>query len=93
LEEETMNGLVQVTIDAHGGFQRWGRFEHASAHLRNGGALWVLKRQPGVLDDVRVRVALRRAGASHSPFLKPDLRTSFEPHRVAIDTTDDASSK
>ena len=26
--------------------------------------------------------------ASHSPFVKPHLRTSFEPHRVAIETMD-----
>jgi hypothetical protein len=83
-----MNSLVQQTIDAHGGFERWRRFEHVSAHLRNGGVLWALKHQQGVLADVHVRVALRREWASHSPFLKPDLRTSFEPHRVAIETTD-----
>ena len=83
-----MNSLVQQTIDAHGGFQRWRRFEHVSAHLRNGGVLWALKHQQGVLDEVNVRVALRREWASHSPFLKPNLQTSFEPQRVAIETTD-----
>lgn len=83
-----MNSLVQLTIDAHGGFERWRRFEHVSAHLRTGGILWTLKHQQGVLDDVNVRVALRREWTSHSPFLKPNLRTSFEPHRVAIETTD-----
>ena len=83
-----MNSLVQFSIDAHGGFERWRRFEHVSAHLRNGGVLWTLKHQQGVLDDVYVRVALHREWASHSPFLKPNLRTSFEPHRVAIETTD-----
>ncbi len=75
-----MNSLVQLTIDAHGGFERWRRFEHVSAHLWNGGVLWALKHQQGVLDDVNVRVALLREWASHSPFLKPNLRTSFEPH-------------
>ena len=83
-----MNSLVQLTIDAHGGFERWRRYEHVSAHLRTGGILWALKHQQGVLDDVNVRVALRREWTSHSPFLKPNLRTSFEPHRVAIETTD-----
>ena len=83
-----MNSLVQRTIDAHGGFERWRRFEHVSTHLRNGGVLWALKHQLGVLDDVNVRVALRREWTSHSPFLKANLRTSFEPHRVAIETTD-----
>ena len=83
-----MNSLVQLTIDAHGGLERWRRFEHVSAHLRTGGILWTLKHQHGVLDDVNVRVALRREWTSHSPFLKPNLRTSFEPHRVAIETTE-----
>jgi hypothetical protein len=31
-----MNSLVRLTIDAHGGFERWRRFEHVSVHLRNG---------------------------------------------------------
>jgi hypothetical protein len=83
-----MNSLVTQTLDAHGGFERWRRFEYVKAHLRNGGALWALKHQQGVLDDIDVRVALRTEWASHSPFVKPNLRTSFEPHRVAIETTD-----
>lgn len=83
-----MKSLVHLTMDAHGGFECWRRFEHVSAHLRNGGILWALKNQQGVLDDVDVHVALHREWASHSPFLKPNLRTSFEPHRVAIETTD-----
>jgi hypothetical protein len=83
-----MNSLVQLTLDAHGGLERWQRFEHVSAHLRNGGVLWTLKHQPGVIDNVNVRVALRREWASHSPFVEPAWQTSFEPHRVAIETTD-----
>jgi hypothetical protein len=83
-----VNNLLQLTIDAHGGLERWQRFENVSAHLLNGGVLWPLKHQQGVLDDVNVRVALRRQWASHSPFLDSTLRTSFEPHRVAIETTD-----
>ena len=38
-----------------------------------------------MLDDVNVRVALGREWTSHSPFLRPSLRTSFDPHRVAIE--------
>ena len=83
-----MNSLVQLTIDAHGGLERWRRFGHVAARLRNGGVLWGLKHQPRVLDDVNVRIALHRQWASHSPFGEPDLRTSFEPHRVAIETTE-----
>jgi hypothetical protein len=80
-----MNALARLAIDAHGGLDRWRRFESASARLRNGGVLWALKQQDGVLDDVRVRVDLHRVWASHTPFTGPDLRSSFEPHRVAIE--------
>jgi hypothetical protein len=83
-----MDSLARETIDAHGGHLRWRQFVQVSAHLRTGGALWALKGQPGVLDDVYVRVALHRGWASHAPFGAPAWRTSFEPHRVAIETTD-----
>ena len=83
-----MNSLVDLALDAHGGLERWRRFDHVSTHLRNDGALWALKHQQGVIDDVNVRVALRREWASHSPFVEPNWHTSFEPHRVAIETTD-----
>jgi hypothetical protein len=85
---ETMNSLAQLTIDAHGGPERWWRFEHVSAHLRNDGVLWTLKHQHGVLADVNVRVAFHREWASHAPFVEPNVRTCFEPHRVAIETMD-----
>jgi hypothetical protein len=83
--ENDVNALAMETIDAHGGLGRWRQFEHASARLRNGGVLWALKGQQGVIDDVRVRVALRREWASHAPASQP-WRTSFEPHHVAIET-------
>src|SRR5215469_17995057 len=80
--------LAQLAIQAHGGLDRWRRFKTVSAHLLNGGALWPLKHQQGVLDDVRVRADLRKQWASHWPFTAPNLRTSFQPHRVAIETTE-----
>jgi len=80
-----MNSLLQLTIDAHGGLERWRRFEYVTAHLRSGGILRRLKHQQGVLDDVNVRVALRREWTSHSPFLKSQpadiVRTSPCGHR------------
>ena len=57
-----MDTLTRETIDAHGGLALWRQFEHGSAHLRTGGVLWPLKPQPGILDDVHVRVALHRSG-------------------------------
>jgi hypothetical protein len=83
-----VNALARETIDAHGGLPRWRQFRHASARLRNGGVLWALKGQQGAIDDVRVRVALGREWASHAPLTGPAWRTSFEPHRVAIEAAD-----
>lgn len=82
-----MSTLVQRTIEAHGGLARWRQFAQARAHIRTGGVLWTIKRQPGVLDDISVRVALHRQWASHAPFVEASWRTSFEPHRVAIEAT------
>ncbi|HEY9404631.1 MAG TPA: hypothetical protein VIQ24_18380 [Pyrinomonadaceae bacterium] len=80
-----LSDLAQLAIDASGGLDRWRQFDTVSARLLNGGVLWPLKHQQGVLDDVRVRVGLREEWASHWPFGAPGLRTSFQPHRVAIE--------
>ncbi|HEX8116588.1 MAG TPA: hypothetical protein VF521_04900 [Pyrinomonadaceae bacterium] len=83
-----LGSLAQLAIDAAGGLDRWRRFETVSARLACGGVIWPLKHQQGVLDDVRVRAGLRKEWASHRPFGAPDLRTSFQPHRVAIETAE-----
>ncbi|HEV2863698.1 MAG TPA: hypothetical protein VGX48_22075 [Pyrinomonadaceae bacterium] len=83
-----LSSLAQLAIDAAGGLDRWRRFETVSARLSAGGVLWPLKHQQGVLDDVRVRVGLRKEWASHRPFGEPDLHTSFQPHRVAIENAE-----
>ena len=81
-----MNDLALLAINAHGGLDRWGQMKSCSARLLNGGVLWGLKYREGVIADVNVRVDLRREWASHQPFTAPDLRTSVEPQRVAIET-------
>ena len=60
--------------------------DHSRAPLQ-GGVLWKLKGQEGVLDDVHVTVDLRQEWASHRPFGQPDRRSSFQPDRVAIETS------
>lgn len=82
--------LVEQVLQRHGGLDRWRQFDTATARLRVGGVLWPLKQQAGVMDDVSVRVHLREPRASHFPFTAPNLRTSFQPHRVAIE--DDAGN-
>jgi hypothetical protein len=87
----TMNDLAKRIVDAHGGRERWKRFETLSAHLTQKGALWGLKGKAGVLDDTNVTVSLRREYASHAPFGDDDRRSSFTPDRVELLTAQGAT--
>jgi hypothetical protein len=80
--------LLQTVVDAHGGLQRWKQLETVTARLTQGGVLWELKGQPGVLDDVVVTASLHEERVSHRPFGAPDRHSSFAPERVAIETAD-----
>jgi hypothetical protein len=83
-----MNDLLEAVLEAHGGLERWNALSSVSARLTQGGALWALKGQPGVLDDVVVTVNLHEQRASHRPFGAPDRHSAFTPERVAIETDD-----
>ena len=81
-----MNDLLATTIKAHGGLERWNQLNTVSARLIQGGALWALKGQDGVLDGVVVTASLHDEQVSHRPFGAPDRRSAFTPARVAIET-------
>jgi hypothetical protein len=83
-----MADLLETVLEAHGGLERWNQLDAVSAHGVNGGALWALKGQAGVVDDVFVRASLHEEGESHHPFGAPDRRSAFTPQRVAIDMTE-----
>ena len=83
-----MSDLATLAINAHGGLDRWRRFRTVSAHLVQGGVLWKVKGQDGVLDDVHLTVDLDKERASHRPFGRQDRHSSFQPDRVAIETSD-----
>jgi hypothetical protein len=82
-----MTDLATLAMDAHGGLDRWRRLKTLSAHLVQGGVLWKLKGQEDTLKDVHVAVDLRREWASHRPFGQADRHSSFQPERVAIETS------
>jgi hypothetical protein len=81
-----MTDLLETVIEAHGGLTRWTQLETVSARLVQGGALWALKGQQGVLDDVHMTASLHQERESHYPFGAPDRRSVFTPERVAIET-------
>jgi hypothetical protein len=80
--------LLDTVIEAHGGLERWNQLDTVSARLIQGGALWALKGQAGVLDDVVVTASLNEERASHRPFAAPDRHSAFTPKRVAIESDD-----
>jgi hypothetical protein len=78
---------MNTVIKAHGGLDRYGQYNSATAHFRAGGALWALKGKERVFEEAAaVRVELRRQHASHFPFTAPGLRTSFTAQRVAVES-------
>lgn len=83
-----MNELAQLAIEAHGGLEKWKQYTTLSAHLVQGGALWGLKGKAGVLDDVTVTVSLKRQWASHFPFGRSNLHSSFGKERIALENSD-----
>jgi hypothetical protein len=83
-----MSDLLETVIEAHGGLERWNQLNNVSARLFQGGALWALKGQAGVLDDVVVTASLHEERVSHRPFGAADWHSSFTPERVAIETDD-----
>src|SRR6476660_4062147 len=85
-----MSDLLETVIDAHGGLERWNQLDRVSARLAQGGALWALKGQAGVLDDVVVTASLHEERASHRPFGASDRYSAFTPERVAIENEDAA---
>lgn len=85
---ENSIALLNTAIDAAGGLERWQTHAFLSAHLSQGGYLWAMKDQGGVLDDVRVDLALHQEWVSHHPFGTPDLRSSFTPRRVQLRVAD-----
>src|SRR6476661_56166 len=76
-EEGVMTDLLETVIEAHGGLERWRQLDAVSARLVQGGALWALKGQPGVLDDVFVRASLHQERESHHPFGAADRMVRF----------------
>jgi hypothetical protein len=48
----TVNELLKLAIEAHGGAARWEQIERFRAAASITGAIWTLKGQPGLLDGV-----------------------------------------
>jgi hypothetical protein len=83
-----MNELLARIIDAHGGMDRWDRYEKVEATIVSGGGFFPLK---GVVQDPsprRMTVWLQEERSSVSPYGAPDQRTMFTPDRISIEKLD-----
>ena len=76
--------LLAKAVAAHGGLDRWTRYESVRAAASIGGALWVVRGQPGVLADVTVEARLREQRVTIH-LNGRGLRYSFVPGRVAVE--------
>jgi hypothetical protein len=79
-----MNALLASIIEAHGGLDRWRRFNRVEATIVTGGAFWGMKNLTQDQDPRRMTVSLHEQRASVAPFGDPDWHTEFTPDRIAI---------
>src|ERR1700733_8507918 len=83
-----MNELLARILDAHGGMDRWNRYEKVEATIASGGGFFPLK---GIAQDPsprRMTVWLQEERSSVSPYGAPDQRTMFTPEGIAIEKLD-----
>jgi hypothetical protein len=83
-----MNELLARIIDAHGGIDRWNRYERVEATIVRGGGFFRLKGLPQDSTLRRMTVWLHEERSSVFPFGAPDQRTIFTPEKIAIEKLD-----
>ena len=86
--DTSKSDLLDTVIVAHGNLNRWRSLHQLTAKVSAGGVLWGLKGQPGILKDYTITLSPNLQSATLAPFAAPDLRTTYTPDRVAIETVD-----
>ena len=83
-----MNQLLANVLDAHGGMDRWNKYQKIEGTIVTGGGFFAFK---GMLQDPtprRMSVWLHEERSSVLPYGAPDQRTMFTPDRIAIEKLD-----
>jgi hypothetical protein len=80
--------LFQKALTAHGGIERWNRFEKVQATIITGGQLFEIKGTPQDPTPRHMTVATKREWASVTPYGAVDQRTDFTAARIAIEKMD-----
>jgi hypothetical protein len=81
-----MNDLLAWAVDAHGGLQRWNEFRKLKAALSIDGAIWHLKRVPGLLQDKVVDMSTHEQRITIEPFDGREGRVGFENERMTFES-------
>jgi hypothetical protein len=82
-----MNELLKLAIEAHGGLRRWEQIERFCATASITGAIWELKGQPGLLNDVVLAGETRDQRMIITPYPRSGHYATWEPHRQTIETS------
>jgi hypothetical protein len=82
-----MNDLLQLAVDAHGGFKRWNQISEIKVAASLTGAIWFVKGKGDVLKDVVMTVDTTKERLVND-FPGQDKRTIFEPHRLVMERRD-----
>lgn len=77
--------LLDETLAAHGGLERWKHITNIHTHLAATGAVWALKRQPTLFSAVDVDVDPRTQRVTATPFVHDGWRSIFERDFVRIE--------
>lgn len=83
-----MTGLLDLTVEAQDGLERWQWVRSLTARASLGGALPAMKGYPAGLRDVGVWVDAARSWVVVAPFPEAGQRGIFEKARVSIETAD-----
>jgi len=66
-----MNDLLNLSIRAHGGLERWRQVRNLQAKVTLNGTLWRIKGRPNGLPGVLMRADTRQPALTMTPFPSP----------------------
>jgi hypothetical protein len=84
----SMNGLLALALEAHGGLSRWNEFKTLRAELSVDGAIWHAKQQAGLLADKVFEIETHVERLTITPFTAPARRSVFMPDRLVLEMMD-----
>ena len=80
---QTMN-LLKDAIEAHGGVERWQRYNGVAVTLVTAGGLWDLKGANMLRTPRRFKSEFRRQWTRETPFGAPGLSLTWTPKHAEI---------